>query len=229
MAEPFRFPVRNPDDPLEQVGDLTGEALTDPVEREVVREVALRLAADGAETIGDAVDALEQAGPAGRRRLVDEARVSLGMDTLADAETHARWKRGNDALRLRPSRDSQGRIMQLCHAPGCRAYPTDESGMPRPSVAKRWWCSQHAHLAAAGDFDPPPDEDIIGSFGRAIPVGEERARLEAEEAIRLEQEAERTREREAIDKATERARQRYLAENPGENVMGVPMSRVRKQ
>jgi hypothetical protein len=75
MTEQLRFPVRSREDPLSALGDLAREALIDPTEREIVREVALHLAADGAETVGDAVDALEAAGPAGRRELVDEARM----------------------------------------------------------------------------------------------------------------------------------------------------------
>ena len=227
MTEPLRFPFMSREDPLEQVGDLTREALTDPTERSIVREVALHLAADGAETVGDAVDRLEELGPAGRRRLVDDARVSLGMDDIATAEAHARWRRTNDALRW--GRDSAGRRITQCAQPDCGAMPTNEFGMPRPVAAKRWWCLAHAHLAAPGDLDPPQERFFISSTGRAVAVGAERERLEAEEAIRLEEEAERAAEREAIDKATAAARERYLASTPGEDVMGVPMSRVRKR
>jgi hypothetical protein len=225
MSEPFRFPFRDRSDSLSALGDLAGETLSG-TEREVTIEVGLRLAQDGCHAIGDAVDRLEELGPAGRRRIVDEARVAVGLPDIETEAAYDRWKRTNDALRW--GRDSAGRSLQLCHAEGCRTYPTDSLGMPQPTDALRGWCGAHAHLAAPGDLNPPSDAYIIGPFGRAIPVGEERERLEAEEAIRLEAEAERTAEREAIDKATAAAKERYLASTPGENVMGVPMSRVRK-
>jgi hypothetical protein len=226
MSEPLRFPVRSREDPLSALGDLAREALIDPTEREVVREVGLRLAADGAETVGDALDALEQAGPAGRRRLVDEARVAVGLPDIETERVHAQLKRANAALR--PGRDSQGRSIQQCPAPGCGAVSSGRGGLPEPVADRRWWCVEHRDQAAPGDLDPIAPRYIISPTGRPVAVGEERERFVREETRRLEEEAERTRQREAEEAAISAARERYEAENEGIDVMGVPASRVRK-
>ena len=88
---------------LGELHDLVHEAISDPKEQTVTYELLFDLATtSGVDTYGDLLDRLEKAGTVGRRRLVDQARSSLGMESLADEEAHRVFEAVNRNLRLRP-------------------------------------------------------------------------------------------------------------------------------
>jgi hypothetical protein len=109
-------------------------------------------------TVGDLLQRFENADAGERRRLADAARESEGLETFSAAERRRAWE--HQELNARTAalkcRDEYGRIMQTCAAEDCIAFTSDVNGMPDPSDVKRYWCSEHQHLAEPGDLEPIP-------------------------------------------------------------------------
>ncbi len=98
MSWELRVPFRSRDDRLDlgEVHDLVHEVISDPEEQRVTWELLFDLATTpGARTYGDVLDRLEQAGPAGRRQLLDKARGAVGLGTVAAAEADRNSEREN--------------------------------------------------------------------------------------------------------------------------------------
>lgn len=184
MTEPLRFPVSDRDQPFDLVSlnDMTKETL-DGDERRVVRQVALDLVMEHGsriESFGDALDLIASAGPAGRRAMVDQARVEVGLPTIADEQFEVRQEVINRGLKPRWG-------LAQCAYPSCGRSPTTEGGALKPVDVRKWWCGEHAHLAEPGDFDPPPPRYVLNENFALVPVGEELERLQAEDRKRREE------------------------------------------
>jgi hypothetical protein len=75
----LQIPYRDRSAPLTDVADAA-RALSTHEERSVVRQLVLGEIVDGsATTVGQLLDKLEKAGPAGRRKVLDDARVKAGL------------------------------------------------------------------------------------------------------------------------------------------------------
>jgi hypothetical protein len=59
---------------------------SDPDERRTTREILFGLWMDGAQTMGDALERLEQASPSQRRQLLDTARKSQALPTIREVQ-----------------------------------------------------------------------------------------------------------------------------------------------
>jgi hypothetical protein len=95
------IPFHNRDERLgpAEVYENCRERIQDPERRQVTRQLLDHLWFDhGARTFGDAIDALEAAGPAGRRELLNRARTGVGLPTVEDERAHAAGVAANRAL-----------------------------------------------------------------------------------------------------------------------------------
>ena len=151
-------------------------------ERRIVRRVGLDLVVEHGsriETVGDALDLIAAAGPAGRREMVEAARVKVGLPTIADEQFRVRQEAINRGLK------PQWGLAQ-CAYPTCGRWATTEFGALKPVDCKRWWCEEHAGNAEPGDFDPPEPRFVLNENFALVPVGEELERLQAEDRERRE-------------------------------------------
>jgi hypothetical protein len=183
----IRVPFRSTDDSLADVADAA-RALPAGEDRAVVRGLVLEAAESGMATAGDMLDALGRMTPEARRRLLDRAREHADVPTTAEVSAAAARKvRAPIVYDDAPPRDEIGRALQVCAAPGCKVFLTDPvTGAHAPHAAKRWWCSEHEHLAAPGDLDPWQSRIVIGPGGAFIDLDEQErdAALQAREAER---------------------------------------------
>jgi hypothetical protein len=224
MSYEIPVPYRDREQPLVDArADLHAAPLS-PAERDVAREVlSAAVLEDGLETVGELLDRLED--PGERLATLNRARAQLGLDDVQTARVHERLVADNAAMR--PGRDRDGKSIQQC--PMCGAVSSGPSGIPEPVAAARWWCDAHKHLADPGDLDPPQDLDPVIDLRTMSPRPSraEMKRLRAEDERRREEDRERAEQRAAEAAAIAAARERYERENPGDDVMGVPMSRIR--
>ncbi len=194
MTWEIAVPYRGEDDWTLDVIPAAREVLEGD-DLKVVEQVAYDAMVRGKTKIGDLLNELEAAGPDGRRRIVDKARVACGLDTLEDAAAHQRFLQANAALRG-TGRDAGGKSIQGCHAPDCQAMPVDELGAPVPSAASRWFCSRHEDQAQPGDLDPPEPKYVIDFATMSVKaVGREQERLLEEDRERERQAAAREQRR----------------------------------
>ena len=167
-------------DPNDIAGDIA-EAISDPEERAVTRALALELALEPRiETMGDALDAIENADPATRRALLDRAREGAGL--LSTERTEQR--RAYDLANPQSSTGARSEF-PICAAPECRSFPVNEVGAHARTHVRRWWCAAHEHLAQPGDLEPRTSGiryTRTGSleFADEVEAEAERARVEAE-------------------------------------------------
>jgi hypothetical protein len=164
-------------------------------DRAVARQIVFEALEHGVRTAGELFDHLEEIGSEGRKRLLSEARVTAGLSSVEDVE----WKQEREAYE-RELRASSTRL-QACHAEGCNTFPVNHLGLPREVDVARWFCPQHAHLAAPGDMQPRPSVQYTAA-GVPVPVADEVELAREQRAIER-----REREREA-----EMAERRALVE-----------------
>ena len=167
------------------------------------RDVALQLLlTSGFKTVGELIDHVEALDADGRRDLLDEARTAAGLDTVEDAEAHARFEAANRALRTRPSYDEHGRRSVLCAEANCNAWPQGEQGEPLLVADRIWWCDRHRHLAGPEDHLPEEPKYTIDPHTFAVTaVGAEKERLLAEdEKLRRNAEEREQRRREESER-----------------------------
>ena len=101
----LRIPYRSRSDPLTDVVDAARE-LPAGEERAVVRQLVLdEIVGGSATTAGELLDRLKKAGPAGRRKMLDDARAGAGLATTGDVEFEARFKMANDTARLKAAHE----------------------------------------------------------------------------------------------------------------------------
>jgi hypothetical protein len=153
------IPYRDRGEPLDaQALDELPRALAGE-DRDVARHVLLAARLAGAETLGDALDKLETASPAERRRTLDRAREAVGLESTTAIEKRralieaTRWP-PDPPSPSGPHRDEHGRAVLLCSAAGCENLSRDSRGYPAEVNVRRFWCPDHEHLAEPGDSEP---------------------------------------------------------------------------
>ena len=162
------------------------QRIEDEEERHILGHLLIESALEpGVETVGD----LLSLPPQRKRALMDRARKSAGYRTISEQKAHDSFEQANAAVQTR----STFTEFPVCAAAGCKSIPLTEQGAHAKVVVRRWWCSEHAHLAAPEDFQPPPGPRY-GPSG-AIEFPGER---EAEAARLLHQEERRKEKREAM-------------------------------
>jgi hypothetical protein len=189
MSWTISIPHRRRSDPLSTVGELARHL--PPDERATAREIVTGGVGAGLATVGDLLDRLEAASAAERRVLLDRARSSAGLPSVAEADRAAAARFHVAPVSDEPARDETGACHPLCAEPGCRAFPVDPAtGAPQKSRARRWRCHEHraGHEADMADW---VSSIVMGPAGLID--------LEAQEAERvLEQ---REAERRAVERA----------------------------
>jgi hypothetical protein len=179
----IRLPVRDRDTPVHEIGfdawHLEGE------DGAIVRELVLDAVINtDIKTTGQLLDALERMSESQRRALLDKTRLSIGLQSTADVEAHEKFVAANRALRPPPP--------QRCAV--CNALPLTAEGYPDLNVrrVRRWHCERHLGEAQPGDMDPP--QPPLGRHFQEFDP-DEIARVEAEDARRDAELAERDRQR----------------------------------
>jgi hypothetical protein len=224
MSWEIVLPVRSPADPFDptDIADDIAEAISDPEERAVTRAVVLELALEpGIETMGDALDAVENADQPTRRRLLDAAREQTGLPPTSKVEAMEAANRPTTSSL--PPRDSDGRIEARCSAPTCLRYAPDPSfpGVAAKVMQRKWFCGEHAHLAAPGDDQPYRGPRLVyGPAGTIVDLDEqeaeaERQRVQTESRRRQREahEAERAEDARALAKYEAAAAERFRREH----------------
>jgi hypothetical protein len=148
---PFQHPL-SPDDPILDVVTWARKSDPDADEQRIVEAIAFKALERGTTRAADLLSELEEAGPIGRRRIVDEARKSAGLPTIGEVEAERAFEMRNAGLR--PGR-TDGKAPQQC--PHSSAVSSTPEGALRPTHEKRWHRDRHRHLAEPGDLDPPDD------------------------------------------------------------------------
>jgi hypothetical protein len=191
MSE-LRIPYRDRSDSVVYaINDA--RAIEDPDERRVVRDVLKEAAVTGAATIGQLLDRLEGMTPNERRRVVDEARVRVGLRTIADEMALRDFNARSQAIAMnRVERDARGLAEQVCAVKGCNEYAIDPvTGAHAKTAERRWHCPAHVHLAGPTDLEAWQPPQVRYSAGGGLQWdGEAEA-----EAARVERELERVRQR----------------------------------
>lgn len=224
--QPF-LPVRDRSEPFDlgRVSDDIDAATNDPAERQVLRNIATELAiAVPARTVGDVLDALEQAGPAARGALLDRAREKAGVPSLEQEAIDnvniypARYiSRG-------PERYHDGTTDALCGHPGClNGIPGEQVGSYKRVKCLRWYCDEHADTAErreqmATEWTGP--RYGYGPSGVMVDLDEQEAekqkaalREQHRQAEVAERDAEAARDSAALQEHREAARRRDALEN----------------
>jgi hypothetical protein len=224
----LRIPHRNLDQPLaEALSDLPRH-LPDAEDRAVARHL-LRDAASspGFETVGDLLDHVEQASPEQRREIADAAREACGLTTMSKIEEHRELARATSwpptaPTAAGPKRAADGKAVFPCAASGCERFSSGSLGEPQRINVRRWWCSEHRHLAQPGDDEPVKDTIRIGRGGglRMTAEAQEHYASEYERVRRAGRK--RTEERSAAAAAIEKIEERYRREAKLPPVAGVP-------
>jgi hypothetical protein len=213
MSWEIRVPVRDPSAPLTEAG-FDSRHLEDAEDAAVTRELVFEAMVNtDAQTVGDLVDLVEQAGPAERRELLNRCRVAAGLQTVEDVEAHEKFLAANRALRPRPP----------LRCAVCGVHPTGPGGMPDPNIAavQRWHCPAHISQAEPGDMDPPPSR--IGLDMRYIDPAEAEAERRRDEQ-RAEQDRQRGEDRAAEAEAIRVARERYERETEDNDYLNTPIA-----
>jgi hypothetical protein len=189
----IRVPLPDPLSPDDTIADVHDAIRKSPdlgdEERKVAAAVAFKALERGTVRAAGLVEELE--GP-GARKIVNEARKSIGLNTIAEEEAHREFERVNASLP--PGRDAEGKAFMGCADPNCNAYPLNEMGVPAKVVDRVWWCDRHRDQAGPEDHLPPEPKyvwDMATMSLRAI--GKERERLLEEDRERERKAAERQR------------------------------------
>jgi hypothetical protein len=190
-------------------------------QRAIFRQIAFDTLFEGGieTTAGDVLARIENASVEQRREIVDKARTSAGLETIAEIEKRrelveaTRWPPPPPPP-SGPQRDEYGRAILECAAEDCSEVARDPSGFPTLSNATRFWCPKHRHLAEPGDDEPFRDWVRLDAAGRP----RMRPEAEAHYARVYEREAAKWRAHRAAKKREaeklERLRAEYLEAHP---------------
>ena len=151
------FVARGPFD-LNEFADTTKETL-DGDELRVVRKsdsVSSWSTGSRIETCGDALDLIAAAGPAGRRAMVDAARVGVGLPTIEDAQFKVR----QEAKTAR----SAGLGDHAIAACGCNVWATNPSGSCDPLRIAGGGVRSHRDQAGPEDHLPEPPRYVLSEL-----------------------------------------------------------------
>jgi hypothetical protein len=172
----------------------------DGEDRTTSRALALYAVTDlGMKNVGELLDFLAAAGPAGCRRLLNHVRKAAGLVDIKTVEARREYERANAAGVARASVDSG---WQLCHADGCNEAPMNEVGCPIATEVRRWFCPNHRDQAVPGDLEPRGSGIKISECGTLIPADpdeEARAGEAAESRRRQLEDQAAAREHEAAE------------------------------
>jgi len=199
MSWELSIPFRDEDELVVNVVAAARETLEGD-ELRLVEALVHKALSRGTTGAGEFFDELEQAGPDGRPQLVDEARKSIGMETIAEQQGREAFEVANEGLRNVPHREADGRTFQVCSAPNGSAYPLSEQGVPLAVADRRWWCDRHRDQAGPSDHLPPDDlPQIDYATMRLIPsrATQEREERELEAHLKLVHENDEARRRQA--------------------------------
>ena len=207
-----RVPFPDPIKPEHTIADVHAAIRKSPElddkERELAQAVLFQALERGTTRAAQLVAELEGAGA---RKIVDTARQSLGMNTVAEQEADEKFEREN--ANLPPGRDAEGRCFQGCAAENCNAYPMDEQGVPVPVKDRVWWCSQHRGQAGEDDHLPLELRYVIDPATMSLrAVGAEQERLLEEDRERERKAAERAERGRQDAEALTEVRERYEAQ-----------------
>jgi hypothetical protein len=211
----IRIPFPDPIEPEHTIAKVHDEIRKSPEldggERELAVAVVVQALWRGTTR---AVDLQKELEGAGAREIVDKARESIGLRTIAEEEADQRFEREN--ANLPPGRDAEGKAFMGCADPNCNAYPLNEMGVPAKVVDRVWWCDRHRDQAGPEDHLPPEPKyvwDMATMSLRAI--GKERERLLEEDRERERKAAERQRiQREEAERLAKLEREWQLKNVP---------------
>lgn len=200
----IRIPDLNRDESLVDLV-CAQSALPDKEDRRVLRELVLQATLAGYGTAGELYDRLEDAGPAGRRPIFDDAREAAGLKRSADIDRAEHVQELQRQARQRAA----NRPIPTCAV--CGVHPTGPAGFPEEvPPARRWHCREHVAQAKPGDMDPPlPPVD----FNLRLIDPDEDAAAEREDERRREHHEQRKRERAAEAEVIRAARERWERQN----------------
>lgn len=225
-SQPF-LPVRDRSEPfnLATISDDIDAATDDPAQRQVLRNLASEIATTlPATTIGEALDALDRAGPITRGQMLDRARAKAGVRSLEQEAIDKVELRPRHYISRGPARHPDGSIDKLCGEPTCRNYePGEQVGSFARTKAIRWYCDEHANTAErreqmATEWTGP--RYGYGPSGVLVDLDEQEAerqkaalREQHRAAEIAERNAEAARDSEALAEHREAARRRDALEN----------------
>ncbi len=175
----------------------------------------------GIRTVGDLCNRIEAATPEERRAMLDATRRRAGLPTTGRVEAMEAANRPTTSSL--PPRDSDGRIEARCSAPTCLRYAPDPSfpGVAAKVMQRKWFCAEHADLAAPGDNEPyrgprlayGPGGAIVDLDERALEAERQRAAAEGRRRQREAREAQRAADARALAKHEEAATERFRREH----------------
>ena len=103
----IQIPYRDRSALLTDVADAARELPTDEA-RAIVRSLVLgELVGGSATTVGELLDKIEQATPAERRKMLDDARVGAGLPTTATVEAHQAAEMASHAARIKAGAETR--------------------------------------------------------------------------------------------------------------------------
>jgi hypothetical protein len=208
VSSTISIPFQSRDESLALTASHARHLATDD-DRAVARQVVFAGMQRGLRSAGELLDELAEASPGERRAMLDDARRECGLEPIADVATRER------AATASFTRTTGGMGLQACHADGCAAIPTTESGAWRHVNVRRWWCPEHVDRAQPGDMDPQPPfryspsgaivpNDPADDARESAVEASRAAQLEAEDVTRAIEAAELEEHRRIRDEAARR-------------------------
>jgi hypothetical protein len=190
----IRIPHRDRGGPIGEVVECARETL-DGDDRRVTEQIVWGALNRGKLRVGDLLDELEHAGPAGRREVLDRAREAIGLERSKDI----------DARDARNSGRRGGPMPAACAV--CGRVGVAPGGGMLTSFAKRWHCREHEDQAGPGDMAPRDAGTIDANFQWHPPTAEverQRAKEEAAKEARARDWEARQAEARAVRQVAER-------------------------
>jgi hypothetical protein len=143
----IRLPVQDRSDPIHlgEIDDAARDAGFSDEERQVTLKLVMAANLRGASTVGDVIDQVEAAGPAGGVSPAARRGASGGRAQDEHVDRRRQSLRGRPNLASPASgRDHRGRIPALCANPACMNFEVDPAtGAMAMTKARRWWCPAH--------------------------------------------------------------------------------------
>ena len=203
MTWELKLPVRDEDEVVSTRTIELADHLADD-DAAICRELlwlAREVAHPQACTVGMVAQVLESFDNRMRRATLNVCRHRAGLPMTKAIEDQAAFEAAQKAGAARLAETSP---WQVCAEPTCKAVPVDSTGLQVPVDVRRWWCSNHIHLASEDDMSPrPPALRMSASGTGLVDVAEEEAE-QAREQARAESRR-RQREAQQAERAVEAA------------------------
>ena len=160
----------------------------------------------GFRSAGELLDHLDSLDPAERRKLLNKARVDVGLEDTDAVDARRRIETEITRVHLDPG-------LQVCHAADCNAMPLTETGGWRSVRCRRWFCAAHEHLADPGDLDDLGTGVKLSPAGVLVPdiPAEDEREAAADESRRRQQQARHADRAADADAEHQQARREQLA------------------